>query len=82
MEQGRDGTGTRVGWQLQEDSVRQLRDHLYWWVEAHPRASPPLSLSSNGRWKSLPRWRTGRLREKDAVKDMESMFDDIKEEGT
>ena len=30
----------------------------------------------------MPRWRTGRLREKGAVKDMESMFDDIKEEAT
>ena len=82
MEQGRDGTGTRVGWQLQEDSVRQLRDHLYWWVEAHPRASPPLSLSSK-QWalEELAKMED-RLREKDAVKDMESMFDDIKEEGT
>jgi hypothetical protein len=61
MEQGRDGTGTRVGWQLQEDSVRQLRDHLYWLVEAHPRAPcevqvrPCPSQAMDGRWKSLPR---------------------------
>jgi hypothetical protein len=37
MEQGRDSTATRAGWQLQEDAMRQLRDHLCWWIEAHRR---------------------------------------------
>ena len=62
--------------------MRQLRDHVYWWVEAHTRApceeSAPLPLKE---WAldELAKM-DGRHREKDAVKDMESMFDDIKDE--
>ena len=64
--------------------MRQLRDHVCWWVEAHTRApceeSAPLPLKE---WAldELAKMED-RLREKGAVKDMESMLDDIKEEAT
>jgi hypothetical protein len=79
MEEGRDGTGTRAGWQLQEDYIftgwsRRILEH-------HVKCkSAPIPLKQ---WalEELAKMED-RLREKGAVEDMQSMFDDIKEEGT